>query len=44
MEVDDDNSDEETHDIDSDDFEEPEELFGSSAYEFPQQQDFVGLT
>ncbi len=44
MEVDDNASYEETLDIDSDNFEEPEELFGSSTYEFPQQQDFVGLT
>ncbi|ERF68548.1 hypothetical protein EPUS_04646 [Endocarpon pusillum Z07020] len=44
MEVDDDTSDEETQDLDSDNFEEPEELFRSSTFEFPQQQDFVGLT
>jgi hypothetical protein len=31
-------------DMDSDDVEEPEEVFGSRTYELPQQQDFVGLT
>ena len=44
MEVDDDTSDEETQDLDSDNFEEPDELFRSTTFEFPQQQDFVGLT
>lgn len=34
----------ESNDMDSDDIEEPEEFFGSSTYDFPQQQDFVGLT
>jgi hypothetical protein len=32
------------NDMDSDDEEEPEEFFGTSTYEFPQHQDFVGLT
>jgi len=33
-----------TSDVDSEDEEEPEEFFGTSTTDFPQHQDFVGLT
>lgn len=36
--------DTDSNDTDSDDIEEPEEFFGSSSYDFPPQQDFVGFS